>query len=269
MRFFPDVLTGLRLALRAHFLAISFWAVAVLVFAAWMVSQFSGRQPATVALDAGLSMIRLFLPVVGVLLLQELLSREFDRRLFLSSLTYPRSRHFFLLGRLFSVLILLGGLLLVLAGALAGVVGWVASGYEQATPVALGLPYWISIAFVMVDLFVLVALGTLLAVVASTPSFVLIGTLGFMLVARSFSSIVALLQRESWLVEGAETYQSSLGLLGFLLPDLAALDVRAIALYGQMDLLPQQWAWHLATALAYGVALVALAVWALARKRFA
>ncbi|MDV7393414.1 hypothetical protein RZS08_18720, partial [Arthrospira platensis SPKY1] len=158
-----------------------------LVAIVWMAAQFSGRQPAAVALDVGLSVLRLTLPVIGVLLLQELLSREFDRRLFLTSLTYPRPRHYFLLGRLAAVHVLLFLLLVGLAGLLAALVGFIEQGYEQTTPVALGLPYGVTIAFLAVDLFVLLALGTLLAVVAATPSFVLIGTLGFMLVARSFA----------------------------------------------------------------------------------
>ncbi|MBC9073300.1 hypothetical protein IAI53_15085 [Thauera sp. CAU 1555] len=204
-----------------------------------------------------------------MLLLQELVSREFDRRLFLTSLTYPRPRYRFLLGRLLAVGCMLTILLGVLGVSLAGLVGLLARGYEQATPVALGWHYWLTVGFILVDLVVIIAMAVLLAVVAVTPSFVLIGTLGFMLVARSFSTIVQMLQRQTWLVQDAETYSSSLGLLGYLLPDLAALDVRMIALYGQMNLLPEQWPWHLAGALAYGAALIGLAVWALTRRRMA
>ena len=36
-------------------------------------AQFSGRQPVTLALDVGLSLIRVTLPILGILLLQELL----------------------------------------------------------------------------------------------------------------------------------------------------------------------------------------------------
>jgi ABC-type transport system involved in multi-copper enzyme maturation permease subunit len=269
----PDFSTGLRLALRARFLSLTLWLTLALIAVVWMAAQFRGRQPATVALDVGLSVLRLALPVIGLLLLQELLSREFDRRLFLTSLTYPRPRYHFLLGRLAAIHALLFLLLIGLAGILAALVHFIGQDYEQTTPVALGLPYAITIAFMAVDLFVILALGALLAVVAATPSFVLIGALGFMLVARSFSSIVALLHRDAWLVEdlvgNPEQYRASLNLLSYLLPDLAALDVRMIALYGQMNLLPPDWLSSLAAALAYGAALVALAVWALARKHLA
>lgn len=263
-----DFLVGARLILRARFLSISLWLLVAVLIAAGMGAQFSGRQPATVALDVGLSLIRIALPIFGVLMLQELISREFERKLFLSTLTYPRPRHHFLLGRLAALGMLMAALLAALALALSGLVHWIGQGYPQGTPVSLGLPYWITIGFILLDLWVILALGALLAVVASTPSFVLIGSLGFMLVARSFSTIVTLLQRESWLVDNAEAYGGSLGVLGYMLPDLASLDVRMIALYGQMDLMPAQWPWHVSSALVYCAALTAAAVWALTRKRF-
>lgn len=263
-----DLAISLRLAVRARFLFIALWLVATLVTAVLLAAQFSGRQPATVGLDVGLSVIRLALPVVVVLLLQELLSREFDRKLFLTSMTYPRPRHAFLLGRFAAVWLLMAVLLLVLATSLVIMVKTIAGGYDQATPVALDYRYWITIAFIAADLGVVAALGTLLAVVAVTPSFVLIGTLGFAVVARSYSPIVALLTRDTTLVDNAQTYSSSLDLLSYFLPDLAALDVRMITLYGQMSFLPSDWPLHLSSAIAYGLGLIALATWALNRKRF-
>lgn len=264
----PDFSTAVRLALRTRFLFTSFWLVIAVIGTAWLGAQFSARQPATVALDVGLSVIRVLLPLMGVLLLQELISREFDRRLFLVSLTYPRPRYRFLIDRLLATLALVGFLLLVLAVALGGTVALLGKEYVQATPVALGVPYLVTLCFMAVDVFVVLAMGVLLAVVASTPNFVLIGAMGFMIIARSFSSMVTLLQRESWLMENAHQYQSSLDLLTYVVPDLASLDVRMIALYGKMDLLPANWPWQFFTALSYGVALVAFAVWALKRRRF-
>jgi Cu-processing system permease protein len=207
--------------------------------------------------------------LVLVLMTQELLSREFDRRYFLNTLAYPRPRHQLLLGRFLAVVALTLGLLLVMALLLALLVGLVGQGYAQATPVALDQHYLISIAFVGVDLLLLTSLACLLAVVASTPSFVLIGTFGFMLVARSFAAIIELLTRDASVVGDTESYLTGVGLLGYLLPDLGALDVRMVTLYGSMEFLPADWPWLLLSSLAYIVALLALAVWALQRKRFA
>lgn len=269
MLYASDFLTGIRLALRARYLWLAGCSLLVLPLAALLTAQFSGRQPATVALDVGLSVMRLLLPLVLVLMTQELLSREFDRRYFLNSLTYPRPRHHLLIGRFLAVAALTLALLLAMALLLALLVGLVGQGYVQATPVALGHHYLVTIGFIGVDLLLLTALACLLAVVASTPSFVLIGTFGFMLVARSFAAIIELLSRDASVVGDAENYRAGVGLLGYLLPDLGALDVRMVALYGTMDFLPTDWPWLLLSSLAYIVALLALAVWALQRKRFA
>lgn len=268
MSLLSNALVAALLALRVRFGSIALWLLAVLCVAVWMSAQFSGRQPATVSLDIGLSLIRIMLPVLGVLMLQELISREFERRYYLASLTYPRARLYFLLGRLAGVLGLLTILLVVLAGMLAAIVAWVGQSYAQGTPVSLGVPYVLTIAFILLDTFIVLAIGVFLAVVATTPSFVLIGTLGFMLIARSYAAIIALLQQDGWLVSNAEFYSSSLGLLSYLLPDLGALDVRTIALYGRMEFLPADWPWLLLSSLAYALAFLALAVWALNRKRF-
>jgi len=239
-----------------------------MVIIATLSATFSGRQPATVALDIGLSVIRLLLPLVLVLMSQELLSREFDRRYFLSTLSYPHPRHSLLLGRFIAVSTLTLGLLLALAGALALLVWLIGQGYAQATPVALGHHYLVTIGFIALDLLVLTAVATLLAVVASTPSFVLVGTFGFMLLARSFGAIVELLTRSTTVVGDAESYRSSISLLSYLLPDLGALDVRMVALYGKLELLPADWPWLVLSSVTYMVGLLALAVWSLNRKRF-
>lgn len=268
MRLLPDLHTGILLALRARYVSTSVWLLITTVGLALMAAQFSGRQPATVALDVGLSAIRILLPLLLILLCQELVSREFDRRYYLTSLTYPRPRHQLLVARLVAILMLIYGVLFIMGVSLAWVTNYIASGYEQTTQVNLGLPYWITLAFIAVDLFVLTAMAGLLAVVASTPSFVLIGTLGFMLIARSYSNIIALLERNRFLIDNTELYQNSLSVLNYFLPDLAALDVRMISLYGKLDLLPADWQATLLASLAYGLALISLALFFFHRKRF-
>ena len=265
----PDVVIAFRLASRARFAWLAASSLLALTIAVFLSAQFSGRQPATVALDIGLSLLRLLLPLILVLTTQELLSREFDRRYILNTLSYPNPRRNLLLGRFAAVVALTLGLLVLLAAALALLVWLIGQNYAQATPVALGPQYLVTIAFIAVDLQLLAAVASLLAVVASTPSFVLIGTFGFMLVARSFGAIVELLTRNTAVVTDAENYRSGIGLLGYLLPDLGALDVRMIALYGRMELLPADWPWLLLSCLVYTVGLMGLAVWALQRKRFA
>ncbi|MBK3845175.1 ABC transporter permease subunit [Stutzerimonas xanthomarina] len=264
-----DLSTGFRLSSRARFGWLAGGSLLLLALATFLAAQFSGRQPSTVALDIGLSVIRLLLPLLLILMTQEMLSREFERRYFLNTLSYPNTRHSLLLGRFMAVAILTLGLLVVLAVALALLVWLIGHGYAQSTPVALDVHYCVTILFVGLDLLLLTAVATLLAVVASTPSFVLIGTFGFMLVARSFGAIVELLTRNAMLVGDGETYRSGVALLSYLLPDLGALDVRMITLYGRMELLPADWPWLVLSSLTYTTGLLAVAVWALQRKRFA
>lgn len=269
MLIFRDFLTALKLAGKAKFVLMGVSMLLVVTTATLLSAYFGGRQPVTVALDVGLSAIRLLLPLLIVLLVQELLSCEFDKRYYLNSLTYPYARQSLLIGRFTALLALLLVLLLALSLLQIGLLYWLGGFYPQATPVAMGSPYLVVVAFMALDLIVLAALATLLAVVASTPSFVLIGTFGFMLVARSYGSIIELLSTNSGVVVNAEGYRASLGLLGYLLPDLGALDVRMLALYGKWEFLPTDWPWLLLSNLGYALGLLALAVWALQRKRFA
>ncbi len=260
--------SALRLAGRARFLSILSGALVVLAVCVVLSAQFSGRQSPTVALDVGLSVVRLLLPLAMVLMVQELISKEFDRRYFLNSLAYPSSRDGFFLARFFAIIFLGQCFLLVMAVVLAFLVMLLGANVGQATPVSLGLGYVVVIIFVSLDFLVLCAMAGFLAVVASTSSFVLIGVFGFMLVARSFASIVELLARNTYLVSDAESYRAGVGMLGHLLPNLGALDVRGVALYGRWEFLSADWPWLIVSNISYAVGLVALAVWALNRKRF-
>lgn len=264
----PGYSLGFRLALKARFVSVFFGFLSLVAIAAFLAAQFSGRQPASVGLDVGLSVIRFVLPFVIVFITQEILSKEFERRYFLSSLSYPHSRGQFF-GQRFAAIVTLCGLLLAASAlALAVSVWFISKGYEQGTPVSLGLPYWLTILFIALDLLVLTSLAALLAVTASTSAFVLIGTLGFMLVARSFSAIFELLARDQYVVGDSHSYRAGIGLLSYLLPDLGALDVRMIALYGRMEFLPMSWPWSIVSSMAYSFGLFALAMWAVNRKRF-
>ncbi len=261
--------TGFLLAFRARLSWLACGSLVAVIFAALLSAQFSGRQPATVALDSGLSFIRLLLPLILALTTQELLSREFDRRYYLNTLPYPYPRHKFLLGRFISILAIMLGVLSLLTGALALLVWQIDQDYAQTTPVALDVHYLVTAAFIGIDMMVLTSVATLLATASSTPSFVFIGTFGFMLVARSFGAIVELLTHNATVVADTASYRSGIGLLSYLLPDLGALDVRMVALYGKMELLPADWPWLVLSSLIYTVGLLCLAVWALNRKRFA
>lgn len=268
MNMISDLQLGLRLAFKARFLLIGFWLLFGLVVVVFLAAQFSGRQPTTVAMDIGISLIRLLLPIIGILLAQELFSKEFERRFYLTSISYPRPRYSLLLGRFAAIYGLTMALLIAMALVLAIALMVIDQGYAQSRAVSLAAPYLITIGFIAIDVLVLCALATLLAVFASTPSFVLIGTFGFMLIARSYSGIIALLQRDSYLVGNPEQYQSSLKTLSYIIPDLGALDVRMIALYDSMSFIPPDWLLLIVSSLLYTAALLALSLWLLQKRHF-
>jgi ABC-type transport system involved in multi-copper enzyme maturation permease subunit len=265
----PNIKTGLRLAFRAGFGTLAIWFLVIFASVVVLAAQFSARQPATVALDVGFSLIHLLLPVYVVLLVQELITREFDRKLYLTTLTYPRPRSSWLLGRVLVIALILSTLLVVTGILLAVLVSYVGAFYAQATPVSLAYPYMVTLGFSALDLFVILAIGTFLAVITSTPSFVLIGTLGFVLIARSYMPIIQLLEGADYLVDkfaDPKLYKSSLSFLNFVLPDLGTLDVRMIALYNKWEFLPAQWLLLAFSCASYAIALIGLAVWRLNKR---
>jgi ABC-type transport system involved in multi-copper enzyme maturation permease subunit len=271
MPFIPDLHSSLRISIHARFPSISLWLIAALAVTALLAAQFSARQPSTVALDVGLSLMRLTLPLLVILLVQELFVRELERKLYLNSFAYPRARVWWLLGRVGAIVLLSVGVLVIMGLVLAGLTSLVGSNYEQTTPVSLGLPYAITLFFIATDLLVVIALACLLAVAATTPSFVLIGTIGFVLIARSYTPIIELLRNSPYVVEqfaDPRLYQDSLGLLAFILPDLGRLDVRMIALYDKITFIPADWPLLLGATLAYVIALLGLAVWLLNKREF-
>jgi ABC-type transport system involved in multi-copper enzyme maturation permease subunit len=260
---------SLQLMLRQKLLPLAAFAFAAVLIASALAAEFGGRQPATVALDVGLSTLRLVLPLFMVFQVQELFSREFERKFYQVSLTYPVSRISWLLGRFLALLGASVALLLLIAIVLSIQVSVIGQGYAQPTPVGLGLPYWTTIAFIGLDMLVLICLACFLAVIAVTPSFVLIGTLGFMLIARSYSAVLMLLTSDVKVVEHQEAYRTNLGVLGYLLPDLGALDVRMTTLYGQMQFLPDDWPLLGISALLYALGFLGLSLWLFNRKQFA
>lgn len=249
------------------------WVALVLGFVigacAWLAGQFSPRQPDTVALDVGISLIRIAVPLLALLQVQDLLAREVERRLILTSLTYPRSRTAFLVGRYLAVAVAALGMTVFLSLVVAAVVHWGGTGYSQGTKVALGLPYLMTIGLIWFDVAVVVAFGLALATVATTPHLVFLGGIGFMIIGRSASTIVSLLERERELVKGADWYSQGLQWVQWLIPDLAALDIRPVALYGKMELLAASpWA-LVAMPIGYILLLVVIACWRFEKRQFA
>jgi len=264
----------LRILWRSKLIGILFAFVLVVLGCAFLSAMFSGRQPATVGLDVAISVVRILLPLAAVLMMQELFSREFERRYFLISLAYPYSRSYFLFSRFAVIVVLLIVALLIVAASLWFLLDFIAADYSGARSISFGLAYWLNFGFVLLDLLVVSSVALLLAVVASTSSFVLLGSFGFMFIARSYAAIIKLIQEDVNIVNlgdvklNADVYISNINVLSYFLPDLGALDVRSIALYDYLDFLPSDWPALVVMATAYIIGFLALARYALTFKRF-
>ena len=264
-----DFRLALLLLVRSRALLVGACLGATVASFAWLAGQFSPRQPDTVALDVGISLIRIVVPVLALLQIQDLLAREVDRRLIYTSLTYPRPRWGFLLGRYLAVGALALSMCVFLLALLAAVVTWAGPAFSQGTKVALGMPYFVTGSLIWLDAAVVIAFGVALASIATTPHLVFLGGIGFMIIGRSASTIVALLERERELVKGAELYHQGLQWTQWIIPDLAALDVRPIALYGKLELLTAApWALCLMP-LGYIVLLLLVACFRFEKRQFA
>lgn len=225
------------IALRSGVRSRSFQAILVLGFlamaGAYLAAQFSGRQPATVALDVGFSFIR----IVGLLLAlfwgYELLGKEIERRTLFVSLTYPLPRSAFMAGRFVGLAVLLALALLMLGVMLMATVWLAGHGYLQATPISLGWPFWMNMLFIWLDLAVIAGFGFLVSAFATSAILPLGVGLAFAVAARSLGPALDFLLGET----NKAIHDSLLPVLQnlrWIMPDLSRLDIRYFPLYGQV-----------------------------------
>lgn len=262
--FFASWRSGFR---NRVFLGVLFLGVA-LVGVAYLSAAFSPRQPRTVALDVGLSGLRVSLALFCITLVQDLVGRDIERRSVILSLSYPVARASYLLGRYLGVLALTG-----VAALLLGLVLWIAvlgaTTYDQQFPVALGWPFWITLVGAWLDAAVIASFSLLVASLSTVTLLPLVLGGLFAITARSIGAVFDFLQRGA---EGqpdlATTYGPALHLSRWLLPDLSRLDWRAWPMYG---VAPDGHTLLLgvALALAYTGLMLALAAYALSNRQFA
>jgi ABC-type transport system involved in multi-copper enzyme maturation permease subunit len=239
----------------------------VLMGVAYLSASFSPRQPRTVALDVGLSGLRVSLILFSLFWVQELVGREIERRSVLFALTYPVSRSSYLLGRYFGVLGLVA-----LAALLLGMLLWIvvlvtSPNYEQAFSVALGPPFWSTVFGLWVDAAVVAAFALWVATFSTVPMLPLALGLAFAVGGKSLGAVV------EYLVRGADgdlelmRFAPTIEIVQRLLPDLSRLDWRAWPMYG---LVPdtQSMALGLVMAASYAGLLLTLAVICFARREF-
>jgi Cu-processing system permease protein len=262
-------LVAWRSGLRSRSFHALFILGALVLGGAYLASEFSGRQPATVALDVGISGVRFVALLMVVFWCQELVAREVEKRTVFLALAYPIPRAYYLLGRYFGVMVLAAlaivalGLMLMVSVRVAG------GGYLQASPIDLGVGLWVTLVFVLLDVAVVGAFTLLIATVSTTPLLPLALGVAFAMAARSLGTTLAYLRDKD---SGAATdWSTSLGpvvdALQWLIPDLGRLDIRALALYSQA---PNIQALVLSSGMcfAYIVVILAIAIQVFRRRQF-
>ena len=254
------ILSSLRSGIRSR----SFQIVAIfgclLVGVAYLAASFSPRQPRTVALDVGLSGLRISLVLLSLFWVQELLAKEIDRKTVVFSLSYPVSRAQFLIGRYLGVLSL--NALAALALALGLLAAVVASGvhYDQRFLPDLGLPYWLAILGIWLDVAVVTAIAMAVASLSTVQMMSLAIGAAAAIAGRALGpAIQYLAYGASGEKEMVATYQPILKVVQWILPDLSRLDWRDWSIYAQ-NVQPELFWSATLMAVAYSMLIMWLAV---------
>lgn len=249
------------------FLAVFLLGV-VFVAIAYLSASFSPRQPRTVALDVGLSGLRFGLVLFAISLVQELLGKEIERRTVVLTLSYPISRAGYLLGRYFGILALTG-----VAGIILGMLLWIAiflagGVYDQQFAVALGWPYWITVAGVWVDVAVVAAFVVWISSLSTVPMLPMALGVIFAIAGKALGAMADYLAKGA---DGQAQLAADFGPLvdaiRYLLPDLSRLDWRVWPMYNQVPELALI-GYALLMAVAYVVVMLGLAVHTFSRREF-
>lgn len=241
---------------------------ALLMGVAYLASAFSPRQPQTVALDVGFSALRAVLVLLGLFWVQELLSREVERKTVILSVSYPVGRSSYLLGRYLGMLLLLLlaalslALLLWLVALIAG------GGYEQQFPVSLGIPFFWGVLGVWLDAAVVVGFALMVASFATVSVLPLALGICFAIGAKGLGAA------RSYILSGAggdnklaEQMAPWLEAIRWILPDLSRLDWRVWPMYG---LFPgtEAMLWGILSTMSYLVVSLVIACAVFRRREF-
>lgn len=239
-----------------------------LVDLAYLSASFSPRQPMTVALDVGLSGLRIGLVLFAITLVQDLVGREIAQRSVVLTLSYPTNRAAYLVGRYLGVLALTA-----VAALILGMLLWIAvllSGlhYEQQFRVQLGLPFVVAILGIWLGVAVVAAFTLWIATISTVSMLPLALGAIFAVAGQAIGAVFDYVARGAdGQVELAARYGSLLDVIRWVLPDLSRLDWRVWPMYG---LMPDASAMALAPlmAIAYALAMIGLAIDAFSRREF-
>lgn len=261
------IISAFRAGLRSRSIQAILLLGCLLVAVAYLSSLLAPRQPKTVALDVGLSGLRLTLVLFSLFWVQELVGREVAQRTVLFTIAYPVSRSAYILGRFFGVTGLLA-LAVVLLGLLLWLTVLVSGGdYQQGFAVALGVPYWVTLFGLWVDVLLVAAFALWIASLSTVAVLPLALGLAFAIGGKTLGAVV------EYMAKGAEGDVAIMRLapvidfIRYVLPDLSRLDWRAWPMYGVAPD-PQSLFFAVLVAASYAAALLTLSTISFSRREF-
>lgn len=205
---------------------------AFLIFLAYLTGSFSPRQPQTVALDVGFSFLRITLIFLVIFWIQELVSKEIDKKTIFFTLAYPIPRWQYLISRYFATLSLAALFTLLYSVMLLLAATYANTEYQQQFPVNLGTPFWLSLIGLYLDIAVVTAFTLLVATFATTPLLPLALGLLYAIIGKGLGAALEYINNGA---DGDETmvhnFKQLLDIINWIIPDLSRLDWRVSALY--------------------------------------
>ncbi len=260
------VVTAILGGLRGRSIHAVFILGLCLLAFSYVAGDFSPRQPQAVALDVGLSLFRFILVLLAIFWVQELVGREFERKTVLVAFAYPIPRATYVLGRYLGVLSLLAIAVVILGLFLWAVVLVSAHGYQQTQPLALGIPFLVTLIGVFLDVAVVAAITLCLATLSTVNLLPLAVGAGVAIAGRAVGPVMDYLrQGADGDMRMAQRFGPILDQIQMILPDLSRLDWRAWPLY-QQEPATGALLWPTVMALAYIGLMLFLSV-SIARRR--
>lgn len=262
------IVSGLRSGIRGRSVQGAFVLGLALIAVAYLAAGFSPRQPRTIALDIGLSGVRFTLVLLSLFWVQDLVTREIDRKIISHSLSLPVSRGAFLFGRYLAVMGLVALTCGILALSLLLAVLLASPNYDQEFSVRLGWPFWFAFVGIVLDVAIVAAVALALATVSTVAMLPLLVGAAFAVAGKALGAAV------DYLAGGAGGDQELLNSVGpwldvvrWVIPDLSRLDWRDWPLYGVAPATDAV-AWAVLMALAYVALVLGLGWRALDRREF-
>lgn len=262
------VRSGIISGLRGRSIQVTFALGVVLIAFSYLAASFSPRQPQTIALDIGLSAVRFTLVLLALFWVQELFTREIDRKIILHSLALPVARASFFVGRYLAIVVLAGISAAILGLCLMVAVLFANPSYEQEFAVSLGLPFWLAIVGIVIDVAVVSSVASAVAMISTVPVLPLAIGAAFAIGGKALGASVDYLARGA---DGDVAFVERMGhwvdLVGWLIPDLSRLDWRQWPVYGAAPGF-ESLAWSVVMAVSYAAIAIVLGIRALQGREF-